>query len=95
MLRDGGTPTKEGSYTFSLNVSDSSNPKKTSTKEFTVKIGGKKGVRKLGTTYNKFDDIFFKYGEKNQIPPDLLKSIVFQEALGQMEFGGTNLNMVT
>ena len=38
-----GTPTKEGTYTFTLTVSDSSNPKKKGTKEFTVKIGGKAG----------------------------------------------------
>ena len=36
--------------------------------------------RKLGDLYPGFDDLFFKYAEVNNIPPDLLKSMAFQES---------------
>ena len=37
--------------------------------------------RSLGTTYNSFDDIIIKKGNQYGIPPDLLKSLIHQEAL--------------
>lgn len=36
--------------------------------------------RSLGTTYNSFDHIIIKKGEQYGIPPDLLKSLIHQEA---------------
>ena len=37
-------------------------------------------ARKLGHLYPGFDNLFFKYGAANGIPPDLLKSMAFQES---------------
>ncbi|MEO8637829.1 MAG: transglutaminase domain-containing protein [Candidatus Taylorbacteria bacterium] len=42
----------------------------------TVKIKEKR----LGDLYPGFDKLFFKYGLKNDIPPDLLKSMAYQES---------------
>ena len=36
--------------------------------------------RKLGNSQPGFEDLFFKYGAANGIPPDLLKSMAFQES---------------
>ena len=37
-------------------------------------------AKKLGKLYPGFDDLFFKYGAANEIPPDLLKSMAYQES---------------
>ena len=74
-----GTPTKEGTYTFTLTVSDSSNPKRTDSKAFTVKINGKKGKCIFGKTNCDFDVEINQYATPD-IDGDLIKSVIHEES---------------